>query len=498
MPSRIATALMVMVFIFPAFAHALVCGKDLDGDGMVTGQGETAQCVGDGGTLCPIGAVQCTADRSEPTCPDGGVFVPGRDRCEASSPRFTCSLDGRSYDSSSACGSACVQIAACTSVLLPPLHIRLYICPLNSQVTCDEAHNCSVAGTCSGDSCSTGYTWDGSFCAAPAQCSRGVYVSEEKKCVDQGAYACPLGGAFPCVDNNGTAQCSANACFDPSAPGNEVTEESDSSMLQDDGERDSEGNCLGAIYIFSGRSMECRTSGHSTGWKNCCLSGESPLADDVGSVASLSTAASTISNVYHMGQIAYHGNMIASGVAVDVAGFTPAVQTGLTAVAQSGSVMEGLMTYAQATFLNPTTLAIAAAMYLIQEAFFAGSCNQEDVETAMLENSGMCHYLTTYCKKRWPLVGCVQEAKVFCCFNSKLARVVHEQGRPQLSAFSPAWFYGHSSGNCRGFTASEFQMLDFSKMDLSEYLGDMKIKAESAIRDTVTDKVQQYYQGTRP
>jgi len=160
--------------------------------------------------------------------------------------------------------------------------------------------------------------------------------------------------------------------------------------------------------------------------------------------------------------------------------------------------MEGLMTYAQATFLNPTTLAIAAAIYLIQELLFSGSCNQEDVETAMLESSGMCHYLTTYCKKRWPLVGCVQEAKVFCCFNSKLARIVHEQGRPQLSTFAPAWSYGHSSGNCRGFTPSEFQMLDFSKMDLSEYLGDIKTKAQSTIQNTVTDKIQQYYRNTRP
>jgi hypothetical protein len=489
---RLLTILMLAAITWPSVVGALVCGKDLDGDGKVTGQGETAQCVGDGGTLCPIEAIRCTAETGEPTCPAGGVFVPERDRCEAPAPHFVCSLNGQSYDSSSSCSGACVQTAACIPIWW------FYLCPLNGQFTCDAAHNCSVSGACNRDSCATGYTWDGSLCATEVQCSRGIYVSQENKCVDQSTYACPYGRAFPCVNNSGTMQCSTAACFDPNAPGNEVTENNDDSMLQDDGERDDEGNCLGSIYIFSGRSMECRTSGQQSGWKNCCLSGEAPLADDLGSVMSMGSAVNTITNVYHMGQIAYYGNMILSGTAVDVSAFTAEVQGALAAVGEAGSIMDGLMSYAYTTFLNPTTLAIMAAMYLIQEFLLSGSCNQDDIETAMLDNSRMCHYLDTYCKKKWPLVGCVQEAKVFCCFNSKLARIVHEQGRPQLKTFSPPWVFGDSSGDCRGFTASEFQMLDFSKMDLSEYLGDIKTKAQGTIQNTVTDKIQQYYQKTRP
>ncbi len=450
-----------IVLAAPLTAGALVCGKDLDGDGKATGQGETAQCSGDDGSLCPIDAVACTFATSEPTCPDGGTMVPERDRCEAAVSYWICPLTGSRYTSVESCANEC------------------------SPTECYPG-------------CSTGYAWNGTVCAVNPQCVSGSYDPSTNRCVDPARYVCPYGEAISCKSGGGAMRCSALVCFDPAASGNEITEQNDNSMPQDDGERDEGGNCLGTVYIFSGRGMECRTSGHSTGWKNCCLSGEAPLADDVGSATSLSSTVSTISNVYHMGQIAYYGNMIVSGAAVDISSFTPAVQTGLTAVAQSGSIMEGLMAYAQATFLNPTTLAIAAAIYLIQELLFSGSCNQEDVETAMLESSGMCHYLTTYCKKRWPLVGCVQEAKVFCCFNSKLARIVHEQGRPQLSTFAPAWSYGHSSGNCRGFTPSEFQMLDFSKMDLSEYLGDIKTKAQSTIQNTVTDKIQQYYRNTRP
>jgi conjugal transfer mating pair stabilization protein TraN len=493
MSTKILMILVVIVLIFSANALALVCGKDIDGDGKATSEDETAQCIGDGGTLCPIEAARCTAQTNEPACPDRGVFIPERDRCEAPPPPFVCSLNGESYDSSSFCSSACRQTAACTRIIW-----GLYRCPLNGQFTCDAAHNCSITGSCNQQPCATGYTWDGSFCVAQVLCNHGTYVAVEKKCVDQSTYACPYGGAFPCVNNNGTVQCSPVACFDPTLPENEINESNDSSMLQDDGERDEGGNCLGTIYIFSGRSMECRTSGHSTGWKNCCLSGESPLADDVGSATSMSTAMNTISTVYEMGQVAYYGSAIAEGAVVDTSTFAPAVEAGLAAVAETGSIVEGVMAYAQAAFLNPTTIAIAVAIYLIQEAFFSGSCNQEDVETAMLDNSGMCHYLTTYCKKRWPLVGCVQEAKVYCCFNSKLARIVHEQGRPQLKAFVPPWQYGGTAGNCRGFTPSEFQMLDFGKMDLSEYLGEIKTKAQTTIQNTVTDKINQYYQKIEP
>jgi conjugal transfer mating pair stabilization protein TraN len=116
----------------------------------------------------------------------------------------------------------------------------------------------------------------------------------------------------------------------------------------------------------------------------------------------------------------------------------------------------------------------------------------------MLNNSGMCHYINSYCKKKWPLVGCVQEAEVFCCFNSKLARIIQEQGRPQLKSFNPnpwgvATDDGPGNADCRGFTSTEFQMLDFSKMDLSEYLGDITTQVQSAIQQNVSGKINSYY-----
>ena len=106
------------------------------------------------------------------------------------------------------------------------------------------------------------------------------------------------------------------------------------------------------------------------------------------------------------------------------------------AVVSGGTAAEGIMagmqSYMAAMLLNPTTWIITGAMFAVQE-LLSGSCTQEDMETAMLNASGMCHDLGSYCSDKWPLVGCVQKSEAFCCFNSKLARIIQEQGRPHSS-----------------------------------------------------------------
>jgi conjugal transfer mating pair stabilization protein TraN len=51
---------------------------------------------------------------------------------------------------------------------------------------------------------------------------------------------------------------------------------------------------------------------------------------------------------------------------------------------------------------------------------------------------------------------------------------------------------------CRGFTPEEFQALDFSKMDLSEYYADTVTKAQSDIQIDMKDKIDAYQQTVLP
>ena len=72
-----------------------------------------------------------------------------------------------------------------------------------------------------------------------------------------------------------------------------------------------------------------------------------------------------------------------------------------------------------------------------------------------------------------------------CCFASKLARIINEQGRPQLGI---GWG-SPEAPDCRGLSPEEFQSIDFSQIDLSEYIDDMEVKSQSQIDTEVGEDV---------
>jgi conjugal transfer mating pair stabilization protein TraN len=111
-------------------------------------------------------------------------------------------------------------------------------------------------------------------------------------------------------------------------------------------------------------------------------------------------------------------------------------------------------------------------------------CTPDDEATDFRNNSGQCVYLGDYCAESWPLVGCVQKSRSYCCFNSMLARIIQQQGRLQLSSF-PNGFGTPTAPKCRGFTPQEFQSLDFSKINLSEYASQIQTNSQSNIQSTV-------------
>lgn len=67
---------------------------------------------------------------------------------------------------------------------------------------------------------------------------------------------------------------------------------------------------------------------------------------------------------------------------------------------------------------------------------------------------------------------CKSTMRGSCCFTTKIARIINQQGRPQIKR---GWG-SSASPDCRGFTPDEFQKLDFSKIDLSEYINDVQSK----------------------
>lgn len=88
---------------------------------------------------------------------------------------------------------------------------------------------------------------------------------------------------------------------------------------------------------------------------------------------------------------------------------------------------------------------------------------------------GMCHENWTWDSDHGALGVKLETSTSFCCFNSKLARLIVEQGRQQLGIGWNGPENDPDKPNCNGFTLEELQKLDFSAMDLSEVFADIKV-----------------------
>ncbi len=292
-------------------------------------------------------------------------------------------------------------------------------------------------------------------------------------------------------------------CADAGAPGSYTpTPSSGPSGYENDGAVDENtGECLGHIFIFNGKEMECEESGFMNGFHDCC-DADQDMVEEMGSqmrlMSNTLSVLNSIKTAYDAGTAAAGAfEMLSSSmgsVESSEAAITTATQVyGETATeAASAAIAEGGTATTAATngvtmaMINPTTIVIAVVVYLVME-WLMQSCSPDDMLTAAYSELGLCHRTGKRCTSRF-LGGCSQWVKVFCCFNSKLARIIHEQGRPQLKSFTGDW----ERDTCRGFTPEEFQMLDFSKLDLSEYYADIQTRVEAEIQADINSRINDY------
>lgn len=119
-------------------------------------------------------------------------------------------------------------------------------------------------------------------------------------------------------------------------------------------------------------------------------------------------------------------------------------------------------------------------------------CDGEAKALAEKKDAGLCHYVGTYCSSK--ILGvCVKKRKSYCCFKGKLSRIIMEQGREQLGI---SWGEAKEP-NCEGFTVAQFQSLDFSRMDLSEFYADAQattiLRSEEGVINDLKSRIEAYY-----
>ncbi len=140
------------------------------------------------------------------------------------------------------------------------------------------------------------------------------------------------------------------------------------------------------------------------------------------------------------------------------------------------------------------------------------SCNAEEEALQSRRRDRLCHEVGTYCSRcafgNEPGCGgpgnfCVERSAAFCCFGSKLSRIVQEQGRAQLQSFVPDGLWDLDPGegvspNCAGYSPAQLQMIDFSRIDLSEYFGDIRARSQDRIEQEMGNQIDEFYRNTRP
>jgi len=122
-------------------------------------------------------------------------------------------------------------------------------------------------------------------------------------------------------------------------------------------------------------------------------------------------------------------------------------------------------------------------------------CNEEEQLLAGKRAHNLCHEVGTY-KTSKELLVIPKQKTSFCCFPSKLARILHEQGRGQLGI---EWGEPEYP-NCRGFTVEELSRLNFERMNLSELFADVMQKVKpvdvNKLNLQIQDKFKLLQQGT--
>ena len=113
------------------------------------------------------------------------------------------------------------------------------------------------------------------------------------------------------------------------------------------------------------------------------------------------------------------------------------------------------------------------------------SCGEEAKELVEQRRLNKCVQVGTYCAEK-KLGVCTRKKTTFCCYNSKLSRVINEQGKAQLGLT----FGSAENPQCQGLTLDQLTRIDFSRLDLSELFEELFSKTTIPNTNRITTDIQ--------
>ncbi|MCF7497617.1 type-F conjugative transfer system mating-pair stabilization protein TraN [Vibrio sp. L5-1] len=116
-------------------------------------------------------------------------------------------------------------------------------------------------------------------------------------------------------------------------------------------------------------------------------------------------------------------------------------------------------------------------------------CNDEEKALGQAKEQGITIALGSYCAEK-VLGACIRKKKTYCVFDSKLARIIQEQGsKGQL---------GISLGTakhpiCGALTPEQLQDIDFERLDFSDFYDDMHSNTNLPSATEIQERLQSAY-----
>lgn len=247
-----------------------------------------------------------------------------------------------------------------------------------------------------------------------------------------------------------------------------------------------------SLQLFKGFDNRC-TKGYF-GLKNCCKTsgGGGSMSNSGVLMGVLNNAGGTVGSTYVYDALfmsdAPNSLLDAYGMMFGTGGSPGVTMYGITvSFGADGALVFGF---------DPVSFGISIGMMILQDLL---SCTQEEGVLGMKRGQNLCHFTGSYCSNELDLIVtkiCLETTESYCCFNSRLARIINEQGRGQIGK---GWGSGESP-DCSGFTPDQLQALDFSKMNLAEFYAEIQPKLpdmnslSTKNQQLIQQKVNNYYQ----
>ena len=414
------------------------------------------KCVISSSPTCPNGFTydnslnKCIASA---TCPAGGSLNTSYNQCE-SAPSYSCP-DGFSYDNSS---GYCTAPATCPS-------------GGSLNISTDKCQASVI------NECPDGYTYDNStnLCYSSPICDYGYYDSSINLCRLSASSVCPSGYTF---DSSSDKCVKSPDCQSPGQYSNTINKcsakpdyncPSDYNYNSNDKLCETDPQCDNGTFDNSTNRCEYTAFSCPFGPQYKCYSYNGDRYCSRNSCVKIDNTSKPLSivddNTTKDKQA--DGNTTSNGCEGTVYIFNgdtyrcrkAGIETGGTSCCRKSKDWFGL-----------------------------GRCKPSEVKLAKLRAAGFCHYVGTYCVIK--VLGiCLQKKESFCCFHSVLGRIVQEQSRKTQEIPYSGWG-GAKDPVCWGFTPDQFQTVDWSKIDLSEYYSYIESKVIPRANSTANNAIK--------